>query len=68
MGFAVREYHEAWMDLVDSSELKRIAIELGFTTVGVAPAVPIPEALRAYHDWLGRGYHAKCNTWQTMRL
>ena len=59
MGFADREYHEAWMDLVDSSELKRIALELGFTTVGVAPTVPIPEALKAYHDWLGHGYHGE---------
>lgn len=47
------------MDLVDSRELKRIAIELGFTTVGVAPAVPIPEAIGAYHDWLGRGSHGE---------
>ncbi len=59
MGFTHREYHEAWMDLVDSSELKRIANELGFTTVGVAPALPIAEALQAYHQWLSRGFHGE---------
>ena len=47
------------MDLVDSSELKRIATELGFTTVGVTAAVPIPNALQAYHDWLGHGFHGE---------
>jgi epoxyqueuosine reductase len=59
VGLAYREYHEAWMDLVDSSELKRIALELGFTTVGVAPALPIAEALLTYRQWLSREFHGE---------
>jgi epoxyqueuosine reductase len=59
MDRAYREYHEARMGLVDSGELKRIAVELGFTTVGVAPALPITEALQAYRQWLGREFHGE---------
>jgi epoxyqueuosine reductase len=41
-----------------SSEIKKQALEMGFTTVGVAPAVPIPEAMAAYRAWLKEGFHA----------
>jgi epoxyqueuosine reductase len=47
------------MGLVDSSEVKRIALDLGFTTVGVAPALPISEALAAYREWLGHDFHGE---------
>jgi epoxyqueuosine reductase len=47
------------MGLVDSSELKRIAIELGFTMVGVTGAVPIHQALQTYQEWLGHGFHGE---------
>lgn len=47
------------MGLVDSSELKRIALDLGFTTVGVAPALPVSDALEAYREWLGHDFHGE---------
>ena len=43
---------------IDPTGLKKLAYDLGFTTVGVTSAIPIPEALETYHDWLGIGYHA----------
>lgn len=46
------------MERISSEALKGRALELGFSTVGVAPAVPIPEALATYRQWLAEGYHA----------
>ena len=46
------------MGLVESAGLKRIALDLGFTTVGVTAAIPIPQALKSYHDWVSLGLHA----------
>ncbi len=43
----------------DFREVKRLALELGFETIGVTPAIPIPEAIKAYKEWLGIGYHAE---------
>jgi epoxyqueuosine reductase len=42
----------------DSAVLKKLATDLGFTTIGVTSAIPIAAALTAYHDWLGLGLHA----------
>ena len=44
---------------IDSTALKHLALDLGFTTVGVTPSVPITEALAAYHEWLGLGFYAE---------
>ena len=44
---------------VDKTDLKKLAHDLGFTTIGVTPAVPIAEALSAYRGWLGLGYHGE---------
>jgi epoxyqueuosine reductase len=46
------------MDRVSSERLKSAALELGFTTIGVAPAETIPQALQYYSSWLGEGYQA----------
>ncbi|MEI8282283.1 MAG: tRNA epoxyqueuosine(34) reductase QueG [Armatimonadota bacterium] len=43
----------------DFREVKSLALDLGFETIGVTPAIPIPEALAAYKEWLGIGYHAE---------
>ncbi len=40
----------------DAAEMKGRALELGFDTVGVAPAVPSPH-FDAYRQWLAKGYH-----------
>lgn len=47
------------MGLVDSSEVKRLALELGFTTVGIAPIDVPSEALSAYHQWIEDGFHGE---------
>ncbi len=46
------------MERVTSEAIKVKALELGFTTVGIAPAIPIPEALRTYSEWLSNGFQA----------
>jgi hypothetical protein len=50
------------MDRVSSERLKSAALELGFTTIGVAPAETIPQALQYYSSWLGEGYQADMET------
>lgn len=44
------------MGLVDSDLVKQLAIEAGFSTVGITPAVPIGDALDAYYEWLEEGF------------
>lgn len=44
-------------EIVQSDELKLEASRLGFTTVGVAPAIPPPH-YRAFQTWLDRGFSA----------
>lgn len=46
------------MERVSSQTVKARALELGFSTVGVAPALPIPEALATYRSWLESGFQA----------
>lgn len=53
------EYHEARMALIDATLAKQKAIDLGFTTVGVTAAEPIPEATAAYRAWLEAGYEGE---------
>jgi len=43
--------------LQDPSALKKLALELGFTSVGVCAAVPPPH-FDDYRDWVGDGFHA----------
>ncbi len=59
MGSAGREYHETRMALVESSLVKQFALDLGFSTVGVAPVDPSPEAFRAYEAWLKENFHGE---------
>ena len=47
------------MGLVETTELKCLAEMVWFDNVGVTPAIPIPEALAAYRDWLGLGFHGE---------
>ncbi len=47
------------MDQIPSEFLKAAALSLGFTTVGVAPALPIPQALAQYRRWIAEGWHAE---------
>jgi epoxyqueuosine reductase len=46
------------MDRVSSQTIKAKALDLGFTTVGIAPANPVPEALTTYRNWLESGFQA----------
>jgi epoxyqueuosine reductase len=46
------------MERVSSQTIKAKALEQGFTTAGVAPAIPIPEALDTYRKWLESGFQA----------
>lgn len=46
------------MERVSSESIKTKALELGFTTVGVAPAISISEALSMYKVWIENGYQA----------
>src|SRR5690349_21401720 len=39
-----------------SQAIKEYAMELGFTTAGIVPAIPSPQ-LDAYFRWLKRGMH-----------
>lgn len=59
MGGPFREYHETRMALIESSQVKAIAIDLGFSSVGVTGAVPSPEALQTYQTWLSHGFHGE---------
>ncbi len=43
---------------MDSEIIKKLAVEVGFELCGVAPAVPMVEAL-FYPEWIGRGYHGR---------
>lgn len=54
-----REYYEARMALVDSATVKQHALDLGFTTVGIAPAIPVLPAIEAYKNWLEENFHGK---------
>ena len=46
------------MERISSQNLKEKALKLGFTTVGIAPAIPIQEALDTYSLWLEHGFQA----------
>ena len=46
------------MERVSSESLKAKAIEIGFTAVGIAPDLPISEALATYRAWLEHGFQA----------
>lgn len=46
------------MERISSQTIKARALELGFSTVGVAPALPVPEALATYRKWLENGFDA----------
>jgi epoxyqueuosine reductase len=41
---------------ISSDAIKENALSLGFTTVGICPAVPAPH-FEAYQAWLSKGYH-----------
>ncbi len=43
---------------MDSVTIKKLAVEVGFELCGVAPAVPMVEAL-FYPEWIARGYHGR---------
>jgi epoxyqueuosine reductase len=44
---------------VPSAPIKQAAIDAGFTTVGISPAIPIPLALNTYRAWLENGFHGE---------
>lgn len=46
------------MERISSETVKAKALELGFTTVGIAPSIPIAPALEKYREWLQHGFHA----------
>ena len=46
------------MAIVDSATIKQLALDLGFTTVGITPAAPVPQSIEAYRKWLEADFHA----------
>jgi epoxyqueuosine reductase len=40
-----------------TEQIRRKAIELGFHSVGIVPAVPLGEERHRLTEWLGRGFH-----------
>ena len=44
--------------MITSSEVKELAIEVGFDLVGITRPDIIPAALARYHQWIKRGFHA----------
>lgn len=40
---------------LDSADIRRWAVELGFGLAGVAPAMPVPETVW-YHQWVDQGF------------
>jgi len=47
------------MALVDSAQVKQQALDLGFTNVGIAPAVALLPAREAYRQWLKQDFHGE---------
>lgn len=47
------------MSDIELSSLYALARELGFDLLGVSPPTPPPQAVRAYRQWVGAGYHGE---------
>lgn len=44
---------------LQTEQVIQIALDLGFSTAGVTPAVPISEAIDTYREWLNAGFDAE---------